>query len=262
MIIRGFTDLQAEYHRLSAGDLYIGRIHSAFLRQTFFIDLLQRGIHCLPSPLSQLLSSSKAAQAMVLRDWMLPLTRVIRRRHDLIDAAGGYAAANVGPVVTKADRMHCGHGVRRWNDIETLYNTTAYSADAYPMVLQPFVEELVDVRVIIAGTYVEAYRRFNPNGFRMNLAAGGTSSPFALESAAEDFCRTAMARGRFPYAHLDLLIRGDGTCHLSEIALDGGTKGARIDRKELDRIKSEVLEQCAAEILSTDPQSGRRQTSP
>ncbi len=256
MIIRGFKDLQANYHRLRTGDVYLGRIHSAFFRQAFLVDLLQRGIHCLPSPISQVLNSSKAAQAVVLKDWMLPLTRVIRRRHDLIDAGGEYAAANVGPVVTKADRMHCGHGVRRWIDLESLYNTEAYSAGAYPMVLQPFVERAVDVRVIIAGATVEAYRRFNPNGFRMNMAAGGKSVPFDLSAAEQEVCRRAMARGRFPYAHLDLLILEEGTCHLSEIALDGGTKGARIDLKELERIKSEVLEQLAAEIAATTTQPG------
>lgn len=248
MILRGFRDLQANYHRLRAGDIYLGRIHSAFYRQTLLVDLLQRGVHCLPSPLSQVLNGSKAAQAVVLKDWMLPLTRVVRRRHDLVEASGEYSAARVGAVVTKADRMHCGHGVRRWKDVETLYNAEAFRAEAYPMVLQPFVETFVDVRVIIAGTYVEAYRRSNPDGFRMNMAAGAQSAPFDLTGPAEDFCRTAMARGRFPYAHLDLLIRDEGACHLSEIALGGGVKGARIDRKELDRIQSEVLEQLAAQI--------------
>ena len=250
MIVRGYTDLQANYQRLTAGDVYIGQIHSAFLRHTLLVDLLQRGVHCFPSPLSQLLSSSKAAQAMVLNDWMLPQTRVIRRRHDLIDAAGAYAAAGIGPVVSKADHMHCGHGVRRWNDIESLYNTEAYTADAYPMVLQPYEDKCIDVRVIITGSYLEAYQRFNPAGFRMNLAAGGKCAPFTLGTAADECCRTAMARGRFPYAHLDLLIRDDGTCYLSEIALGGGTKGARIDRKELDRKKADVLEQCAAEVVA------------
>ena len=184
---------------------------------------------------------------MVLKQWMLPLTCVIRRRHDLLQAAGEYAAAKVGPVVTKADRLHCGHGVRRWNDVEMLYNTEAFRSDAYPMVLQPFVEQFTDVRVIIAGSTIEAYRRFTPNGFRMNLAAGAKSEPFDLDKAAEEICRAAMARGRFPYAHLDLQVLEDGTCYLSEIALDGGTKGARIDRKELVQIKSKVLEQLAVE---------------
>ena len=257
MILRGFKELAANFHRLAAGDVYIGRIHTAFWRQTFLVDLQQRGVHCIPSPLSQVLNGSKAAQAFVLNEWMLPLTRVIRRRHDLIDAAGEYAAAGVGAIVTKADRMHCGHGVRRWNDLETLYNTEAYRPDAYPMVLQPFVEQPVDVRVIIAGRYMEAYRRFNPNGFRMNMAAGGRSAPFELDQAAEQVCRTAMDRGRFPYAHIDLLIVADGTSYLSEIALNGGTKGARIDRRELDRIKTEVLEQLAADIpKSSQPAAG------
>ena len=257
MILRGFTELTANFQRLAAGDVYIGRIHNAFWRQTFLVDLLQRGVHCIPSPVSQVLNGSKAAQAFVLSQWMLPLTRVIRRRHDLIDAAGEYAAEGIGAVVTKADRMHCGHGVRRWNDLETLYNTEAYRTDAYPMVLQPFVEQAVDVRVIIAGRYMEAYRRYNPNGFRMNMAAGGQSEPFELDMAAEQVCRNAMARGRFPYAHIDLLIIADGTSYLSEIALDGGTKGACIDRRELDRIKTEVLEQLAADITTnSEPPAG------
>ena len=158
--------------------------------------------------------------------------------------------------------MHCGHGVRRWNVIESLYNSEAYNDSAYPMVLQPFVEPAVDVRVIIAGTHAEAYRRFNPSGFRMNLAAGAVSHPFDLEKPAEDLCRSAMARGRFPYAHLDLLIRQDGSCYLSEIALDGGTKGARIDRRQLDRIKSDVLEQLAADAASAGQGPGTAENTP
>jgi ribosomal protein S6--L-glutamate ligase len=90
----------------------------------------------------------------------------------------------------------------------------------------------------------------------MNMAAGGKSEPFVLEDAVEDFCRSAMTRGRFPYAHLDLLIRDDGTCHLSEIALEGGIKGAQIDRKRLDAIKAEVLERCAAEMVDEAAQPG------
>ena len=50
---------------------------------------------------------------------------------------------------------------------------------------------------------------------------------------------------KFPYAHLDILIADDGTYYLSEIALNGGTKGSMIRRDELDRKKQDVLERLA-----------------
>jgi len=51
-----------------------------------------------------------------------------------------------------------------------------------------------------------------------------------------------MERGKFPYAHLDIHITDDGSYYLSEITLNGGTKGAKIRRKELDQKKQAVLE--------------------
>jgi ribosomal protein S6--L-glutamate ligase len=54
-----------------------------------------------------------------------------------------------------------------------------------------------------------------------------------------------MERGKFPYAHLDIHITDDGTYYLSEIALNGGTKGAKIRRKELHQKKQDVLERLA-----------------
>jgi ribosomal protein S6--L-glutamate ligase len=54
-----------------------------------------------------------------------------------------------------------------------------------------------------------------------------------------------MEQGKFPYAHMDLLITDDGEYYLSEIALNGGIKGARISRKELDQKKQNLLENLA-----------------
>jgi len=50
-----------------------------------------------------------------------------------------------------------------------------------------------------------------------------------------NFCCKAMERGKFPYAHLDIQITDDGVYYLSEIALNGGTKGAKIRRRELKK---------------------------
>ena len=247
MIVKSSRELRALYHELSAGDAFIGNLSLKHLKQTMLIDMLERGIDCLPSPLSQVLNSSKVAQAFVLKNWMLPLTLVIPRRRDLIEAVNTFNKHHIGPVVTKQNRMHCGHGIRRWESIETLYSFMAFSKSAYPFVLQPLQEKFTDIRVIIVADYVEAYSRYNPHNFRVNISSGGTGSACNLDAKKETFCRSAMQRGKFPFAHIDLMLTESGECYLSEIALNGGVKGARISRKTLDQKKMALLEQLVKE---------------
>jgi ribosomal protein S6--L-glutamate ligase len=245
MIVKSNRELKDRYDELCAGDVFIGNLSLKYLKQSMFIDLMERGICCLPSPLSQILNSSKVAQAFVLKDWMLPHTNVITRRTDLIEAINTFNRHHIGPVVTKQDGMHCGHGIRRWETVETLYSFMALSESAYPFVLQPFQEKFIDVRVIIVGDYVEAYSRYNPHNFRVNITLGGTGSPHRLDEKMEVFCRSVMQRGKFPFAHIDLMLMGDGECYLAEIALNGGIKGAQADREELEQKKQALLEKLA-----------------
>jgi len=245
MIVRSNRELKARYNELTAGDVFIGNLSLKYLKQPMFIDMLERGIRCLPSPLSQILNSSKVAQAFVLHEGMLPHTQVISRRTDLIEAINTFGKNGIGPVVTKQDGMHGGHGIRRWETIETLYSFMALTESSYPFVLQPFHEGYTDIRVIIAGDYVESYTRCNLYNFRVNLSSGGTGSPCKLDEKKKAFCRSAMQRGRFPFAHLDLMLLENGGCYLSEITLNGGIKGARIGRQELDQKKKALLEKLA-----------------
>lgn len=245
MIIRSSKELKALYHDLCPGDIFIGTLSYKHVKQSVLIDLLERGVSCFPSPLSQALNSSKAAQALVLKEWMLPNTVVITRRVDLIDTINQYNKLGISAVVTKEDHLHCGHGVRKWDTIETLYSFMALSESSYPFVVQPFLENFTDARVIIVGDYVEAYIRHNPNNFRMNISTGGKNYPYTLHKDKEAFCRDAMKRGKFPFAHLDLQITDDGRCYLSEIALSGGIKGASIRREELEQKKKSILERLA-----------------
>jgi ribosomal protein S6--L-glutamate ligase len=252
MIVRGSRQLSELYDRLAPGDVYVGKIPGGPLRYTRLIDLMERGVHCLPAPLAQALNASKAAQAAILNEWMLPLTRVVRRRADLIAAIGIYQRQGVGPVVTKEDRLHCGHGVRYWENIEILYSLVALDRSSFPLVLQPFLQHFNDVRVIVVGDYVEAYSRHNPDNFRMNLAVGGTSRPFVMDTDQQRFCRSVMERARFPYAHLDLQLLENGRCYLAEMALEGGIKGAQVDRRSLIRMKSELLEREARRMCISE----------
>ena len=249
MIVRTNHELKEKFNDLNAGDVFIGNLSLKYLKQPVLIDMLERGIRCLPSALAQILNNSKVAQAFVLKDWMLPHTLAISRRTDLIEATNAFNRIGVGPLVTKQDGLHCGHGVRRWETIETLYSFMALDQSSYPFVLQPFQEEFTDVRVIIVGDYVESYTRSNLYNFRVNLSSGGTGAPYDLDEKKEAFCRAVMQRGKFPFAHLDLMILENGACYLSEITLNGGIKGARIGRQELEQKKKELLEELASDFV-------------
>jgi len=242
MILRNSSELKERYHDLCSGDIFLGILTYKHIKQSILIDLMERGVSCFPSPLSQVLNHSKATQAVVLNNWMLPHTFVIARRTDFIEAVNTYNRLKIGPLVTKEDHLHCGHGVRKWDTIETLYSFVALSETSYPFVIQPFLDNFIDVRVIIAAEYTEAYVRHNPDNFRMNISMGGKNYPYEMNSDLLNFCHKAMERGKFPYAHLDIQITDDGTYYLSEIALNGGIKGAKIRREKLDKKKQEVLE--------------------
>lgn len=241
MIIRTNRELKERYDELKAGCCFIGMLSFKSVKHRAFIDLLERGVRFFPSALSQTLGHSKVAQTLALRQWMVPNTLIIARRMDLMHAISTFNRLGIGAVVTKEDHMQCGLGVHRWRGVEDVYNQTP----SYPLVLQPFVERYTDVRVIIAGDYCEAYTRENKNNFRMNLFAGGTSRLYTLAKEQLSLCHRVMERGKFPYAHIDLLVTGEGHSYLSEIALNGGMKGARITRDELDTIKKELLEEMA-----------------
>ncbi|MDA8140832.1 MAG: hypothetical protein M0036_19460 [Desulfobacteraceae bacterium] len=245
MIITRFNQLLQDYHTLGPGDLFIGRIPASQLRNTMWIDLTARGVRLLPSITSQLVASSKSAQAFVLKSWMLPHTQVISRRKELLDAIGDYRRNDINTAITKEEHLHCGHGVRRWNDLEAMYNCLSLSEAHYPFVLQPFVAVAADVRAILVGDYCEAYARHNPDSFRMNLAAGGSSRPHDLTDAQRELCLAVMARAQMPYAHIDLIVTESGDTYLSEINLNGGTAGARISKPELDHLKAAHLDRMA-----------------
>ncbi len=245
MIIRTNRELRERYDEVEAGDCFIGMLSFKHLRHRVYIDLLERGVQFFPSALSQTLGRSKAAQALAFRHWMVPHTLIITRRVDLMYAISTYTQHGIGPVVTKEDRMNCGFGVHRWDNVEAAYNQASFGTILYPFVIQPFVENYVDVRVIMAGDYYEAYTRQNKHNFRMNLSVGGTSTRYDCNKDQLALCRTVMERGKFPYAHIDLLVTGDGHNYVSEIALNGGMKGARIKREDLDAMKADILEKAA-----------------
>lgn len=245
MIIRSSRELKQNYEKLGSKDIFIGVLPGGNRKHYMMIDLMSRGVSCFPSPLSQVLSGSKIAQSIILKNYLNPHTIAIFRRADLMAALIQYNRLGIDSVVTKSDKQHCGHGVSKWENPETLYSFISHTKDAYPFILQPFLPHFNDVRVIIVGDYIEAYERKNPYNFRQNMSAGGTSVPYEMDKEKEEFCRRIMERGMFPYAHIDLHILDNDACYLSEISLNGGIKGARIHRKTLDQFKEALLNRLA-----------------
>jgi ribosomal protein S6--L-glutamate ligase len=204
------------------------------------IHLLDRGVRVFPPVLAQLLNRSKAAQAEVLAQFMVPGTFVAYNRTDLAARLPDHTVQ--GQVVCKADKAHLGLGVSLWPSLETLVSLAGLHDLSYPLVVQPFLDRARDVRVVVVGDFAEAYERVNPHSFRKNLFQGGSSRPAVLEPEHLDFCRRVMSRGRFPYAVVDLLLSPEGKIFLSEISLKGGLKGSRLGQAEF-RTKVRLLEE-------------------
>jgi ribosomal protein S6--L-glutamate ligase len=241
MIVTRFSQLTQFYEDLGPGDIFIGRIPRSHLKSVILVDLTARGVRLLPSATAQLISAFKTAQAFVLQQWMLPHTRVIEKRKDLLDAIIHYRRHDIAAAVSKQEHLHCGHGVRKWNDLDTLYSCLSLDERQYPFVLQPFRPIAADVRIIVVGDHREAYARSNPDGFRMNLSAGGSSRPYTLSDDQTAFCSRIMVRAQMPFAHIDLIITEEGRFYLSEISLSGGAHGAHISQNELTKMKQQHL---------------------
>ena len=251
LIIHSFTELRHRYADLTSGDLVLGSLAVKPGEEITLLDLLERGVVFFPPLLAQLVARTKTSQAQVLGDFMLPGTFVAYGLPDLAARLGDVRLS--GPVVSKRDRSHLGLGVGFWPSLEALYSLAGLTPLPFPLVVQPFLAEARDVRVVVAGEYAEAYERLNPQGFRKNLFQGGAFHPVDLSPELLAFCRRAMARGKFPYAILDVLLSPQGEAFLSEINLHAGLKGSRLGQAEFRRRVQNLLEDflCQWEKSST-----------
>jgi ribosomal protein S6--L-glutamate ligase len=233
-LIRTIIDFRRHYRELQAGDAILGVLALRPGEEIKLLDLAARGVAFFPPVLAQLLSRSKVAQAEVLGEYMVPGSFVAYALADLAGQLCEFEAK--GAVVAKRDRAHLGLGVSLWPSLETLYSLAGLQGLTYPLVVQPFLPGARDLRVVVLGDYSEAYERVNPHSFRKNLFQGGSSRPAGLTGELQDFCRQVMARGRFPYAILDLLLDPeDGRPYLSEISFKGGLTGAGLSQAEFLR---------------------------
>lgn len=228
-LITNNRSLHDQYDQLSAGDLIVSRICLKKAQESLLLDLVDRGVVIFPSALSQLSSRSKCLQSRIFKKVMIPHTVAIHDRHDIQEAITSYQRHGIGKVITKHDCQNAGLGIHLWGSTEEVYSQASLGNMPFPFVLQPFIEDGRDIRVIVLDDYVEAYWRHNPHNFRNNLHFGGMSSPCELTDEQWEICQKVMRRGKYPYAHVDLMVAPDNTTWLAEINLRGGIKGAKID---------------------------------
>jgi ribosomal protein S6--L-glutamate ligase len=242
-LVRSITEFRRYYQELRAGDVVLGPLALRVGEEFKLLDLADRGITLFPPALAQLLARSKVAQAEVLREFMVPGTFVAYGLADLSDRLSQVQTEYPGPVISKRERVHLGLGVSRWPTLEALYSLAGLQPLSYPLVVQPFIEGARDFRVVMVADYTESYERVNPHGFRKNLFQGGSSQAAELDPLHLLFCREVMARGKFSYAILDLLVSPEGETYLSEINLKGGLTGARLNQAEFRRRVAALAEE-------------------
>ncbi len=239
-VVRSLSELHRHYAELGAKDLILGPVAVKPGEEIILLDLHDRGVVFFPPFLAQAVARTKSAQAQVLGDYMLPGTFVA---HNLANLAPRRGDAHMsGPVVSKRDRAHLGLGVSLWPSLEALHSLAVVQSLPFPLVIQPFLAGARDFRVVVVGGYSEAYERLNPQEFRKNLFQGGTFLPVEVSPELLSFCRQAMARGKFPYAVLDVLISPEGKPFLSEINFHAGLKGSRLGQAEYRRRVNALLE--------------------
>lgn len=236
-VITDNSSLRQQYNSLKKGDVVVGRLNLLPSEEFMLLDLVDRQIKIIPSALSQMACRSKAMQVNLFSSWMIPHTVVVHDHHQLLAALSSFPCQ--GKVVTKLDRKNAGLGIHRWSSLEDVYNNASLGNIPFPFVLQPYIGDYLDLRVIIVGDYLEVYQRSNSANFRNNLHCGGKSNPFELNVKQMKICREVMERGRFPYAFIDLMVAGLDT-YFSEINLRGGIRGAQIDPKTLSLRVEEV----------------------
>lgn len=226
-VITDMKTFSEKYYTLTRGDIVVGLLNLKKNEEAKFLHLVENGVRLFPPALAQATSRSKATQVYILGNFMVGHTFVARDKRDLIEQITDYNAHNIKEVVTKQDRLNCGLGINVWPSIEAVYNHASLGLMEFPFVVQPFVKNVRDIRVIIIGDYVEAYERINPYNFRHNLYFGGESRPYTLSKKERAFCLKVMRKAHFPYAHIDLMLNNN-ELYLSEINLRGGLKGSQI----------------------------------
>ncbi len=246
-IIDTNDELFRKYKELQAGDIVTCRLRLKYGEEHLLLDLLERGVQLIPSATSQLASRSKTFQARLLASSMIPHTVAIYDIHGLLETVSLYGKYSIERVILKHDRKNAGLGIHLFRDIEDVYTQAANNVLPYPFVLQPYIKNSRDVRVILIDGFVEAYERNNPNNFRNNLHCGGEATPFTLSDKQLKLCRTAMQRGHYPYAHLDLMVTESNETFLAEINLRGGMRGAVVDPKSYRTMIAEVIEKILAQ---------------
>jgi ribosomal protein S6--L-glutamate ligase len=232
LVIRSNKELHETFHSLRKDDVVCCRIATKIGEEPILTTLLERGIHLIPSGTSQLASRSKVFQTRLFGDLMIDGTRAIHHRQDLEAVCELLNNIDRGAWVCKEDRKDAGLGIHLLDSAAALRGLLGKRVLSYPFVVQPYLTPVKDVRVIILDDHTEAYQRLNPGHWKQNLRSGASARACQLSKEQLALCKAVMKRGKFPYAHIDLLEDATGKNWLLEVNLRGGLKGAKLNGRE------------------------------
>ncbi len=128
--------LRRRFNELQRGDIILGRVSLRPSEEHLLLDLVERGVHLIPSALSQLLSRRKTMQSELLAQWLPPRTLAIHDIHQLLAAMPLFGVDE--KIVTKLDRKNAGLGIYLWPTIEDVYTHASLANLSFPLLSSHF----------------------------------------------------------------------------------------------------------------------------
>lgn len=171
------------------------------------------------------LNKSRCLQVDALGQFMLPHTRSIRNSQQMLQAMQVFNENNISDFVSKVDESGT-TPTCRWSD-KSMFQVLQ-SHIATPIVIQPFLEDYMDLSVFICGDYTEVRERVNDKSWNRSEYAGGRTWPVSLSQSTDEFCREVMSVAKFPFAFLDIFVKrvpfaDTPRYYLNKISLTGKT---------------------------------------
>jgi len=213
---------QEAYESFKEGDFVFSlMIRSSHYAKTF----LKKGVTLLPKFDMVKLWRSKIEHAKLFKDTHMPQHTTWAYNINELKNLQHYYKSNcpTSQLVTKKyTNTSGGKDVHKWKNIDHIidYFTTAGAGQFYPMVIQPFIENYKDYRVIVMGEFVQAIHRYNPNNWKQNTDLGASITDVPLTLEEWEFVRDVQRITKFPFIFIDLMITDDNI-YLGEFSLDG-----------------------------------------
>lgn len=182
----------------------------------------EKNVQLLPHPEQIALWASKIRQAQLFNEYVVPHTKWAINIIDLLILKQYYDNHYSGELVTKPERNSgFGRDVRKWKNIDEIISFfNQYPTKFEPMIIQSFIDNYKDYRVIMLGEYIYTKQRKNSKKWRQNVHLGADITATTLTKKEYEFCKKILQISNLPFIYIDLMITPDHI-YLGEISLTG-----------------------------------------